>query len=324
MQAEVFVALPNKKKSRGERAVSFPCKLMTAMVTPFDKDGAVDLARVGDLVEHLLAEGTDGLLVCGTTGESPTLSSEEKLALFRVVLQVARGRAPVIAGVGSNNTAGTVALARRAADLGVDALLVVNPYYNKPPQEGLYQHFRAVAEATPLPNILYNIPGRTAVNLEVSTLTRLAALPNVVAVKEASGNLDQVSETLRGVGGAGGVLDPEGTRFAVYSGDDSLTLPMLSVGACGVVSVASHVVGRPLHDMIRAFQAGDVGRAAALHRRLLPLFRGLFATTNPILVKAALRLRGLDVGGLRLPLVEASEEQVERLHLIMRECQALA
>jgi 4-hydroxy-tetrahydrodipicolinate synthase len=301
-----------------------PCKLMTAMVTPFDAHQRVDFAKMAELTEHLLAEGTDGLLVCGTTGESPTLTHDEKLELFRTVKAAARGRAPVIAGVGSNATAATIELAKEAADLGVDALLVVNPYYNKPPQEGLYRHFKAVAEATDLPNILYNIQGRTAVNLEVSTLARLAALPNIVGVKEASGNLDQVSETVLRVGAGHGVLAAPGESFQVYSGDDSLTLPMLAVGACGVVSVASHVVGKPMREMIEALGAGDVGRAAALHRRLLPLFKGLFATTNPILVKAALRLRGLDVGGLRLPLVEATPEQVQRLEAIMGEVGALA
>ena len=244
---------------------------------------------------------------------------------------------PSSRATGGNDTASTVALTREAEACGVDGILVVSPYYNKPPQEGLYVHFKAVAVATKLPVIIYNIPGRTAVNLEVPTLARLAALPNVVGVKEASGSLDQVSETVRVVGGTGGILGrtpaapgpsaggaaPE-KPFWVYSGDDSLTLPMLAVGAAGVVSVASHVVGRDMNRMVRAFLEGHASEAAAIHRRLFPLLKGLFATTSPIPVKAALKLRGMDVGGLRSPLVEATAAQVETLRQLMLSVGALS
>lgn len=298
--------------------------VMTAMVTPFDTNGRVDLQKAAELATRLLAEGTDTLVVAGTTGESPTLTHDEKLALFRAV-KAAAGSAPVVAGTGSNDTQASVALTREAEACGVDGILAVNPYYNKPPQEGLYRHFRAMAEATRLPVIVYNIPGRTGVNLDVTTLARLAAQPNIVAVKEASGSLDQVSETARVVGAAHGAARAAGANalrpddFAIYSGDDSLTLPMLAVGGYGVVSVLSHVAGREIQEMIRAFHQGDIARAAALHARLLPLSKALFLTTNPIPVKAALKLKGFDAGGLRLPLVEATETQVETIRIALRE-----
>jgi 4-hydroxy-tetrahydrodipicolinate synthase len=311
--------------------------VMTAMVTPFDPDGKVAHGRAAELASRLLSEGSDSLLVAGTTGESPTLSHDEKLALFQTVKKAA-GAHPVVAGTGTNDTAASVALTREAEECGVDGILVVNPYYNKPPQEGLYRHFRAVAEATRLPVIIYNIPGRTGVNLDVATLARLAELPNVVAVKEASGNLDQVSDTARTVGAGFGALAKrpvvsgrggagEGgpaERFAIYSGDDSLTLPMLSVGAFGVISVVSHVAGPQVQEMVSAFHRGDTGRAAALHARLFPLFKGLFMTTNPIPVKAALKLKGFDPGPLRLPLVEATPEQVGRIRQLMEEVGVLS
>lgn len=303
--------------------------VMTAMVTPFDAHGRVDLEKAAELATRLLAEGTDTIVVAGTTGESPTLTHDEKLSLFRAV-KAAVGKAPVVAGTGSNDTQASVALTREAEECGVDGILAVNPYYNKPPQEGLYRHFRAMAEATRLPVIVYNIPGRTGVNLDVATLARLAELPNIAAVKEASGNLDQVSETARVVGAAYGAGKSAGARarrpddFAIYSGDDSLILPMLSVGGYGVVSVVAHVAGREIREMIEAFHAGDVGRAAALHARLLPLFKGLFLTTNPIPVKAALKLKGFDAGGLRLPLVEATPAQIDAIRAVMLEAGVLS
>lgn len=310
--------------------------VMTAMVTPFDVNGRVSYERAGELAKRLLSEGTDSLLVAGTTGESPTLSHEEKLQLFRTVKEAA-GKAPVMAGTGTNDTAASVELTREAERAGVDGILVVSPYYNKPPQEGLYRHFRAVAEATTLPVIIYNIPGRTGVNLEVSTLSRLAELPNVVGVKEASGSLDQVSETARTIGAAYGALSKQpvlaggrgdahevASRFSIYSGDDTLTLPMLSVGAIGVISVVSHVAGVEIHQMVTSFLKGDVAQAAQLHARLFPLFKGMFMTTNPILVKAALKLKGFDVGGLRLPMVSATAEQVEKIRALMQEVGVLS
>lgn len=302
---------------------------MTAMVTPFDGDLRVDYKAVGRLTDFLIAEGSESLLVCGTTGEAPTLTHDEKLGLFREVVRAAAGRVPVLAGTGGNDTASTVTLTREAETCGVDGILVVSPYYNKPPQEGLFVHFKAVAEATRLPVIIYNIPGRTAVNLEVATLARLAELPNVVGVKEASGSMDQVSETVRVVGASGGVLgrppaSPDRKAFWVFSGDDSLTLPMLAVGATGVVSVASHVVGRDMNRMVKAFLEGQTTEAASIHRRLLPLLKGLFVTTSPIPIKAALKLRGLDTGGLRSPLVPATETQIETLRQIMLKVGALS
>lgn len=282
-------------------------RLLTAMVTPFKADLTVDYGRAAELARYLVDSGSEGLVVSGTTGESPTLSTDEKLKLFEVVLEAVGDRASVIAGTGSNSTAGSIELTRRAEAIGVHGAMLVVPYYNKPPQEGLYRHFRAIAESTGLPLMLYNVPGRTSCNLAVATTLRLAEIPNVAAIKEASGNLDQVAEILKEA--------PEG--FAVYSGDDSLTLPMMAIGSVGIVSVAAHVAGPQMRDMINAFVSGRNREAAALHLRLMPLFKGLFATTNPILVKAALRVRGFEVGGLRPPLVEATEKELLALREAM-------
>ncbi|WP_126426490.1 4-hydroxy-tetrahydrodipicolinate synthase [Brevibacillus marinus] len=274
-------------------------RLVTAMVTPFDDSLQVDLERTEQLIDHLLATGTTALVVSGTTGESPTLSQQEKLTLLRHVVRYTNGRCPVIAGTGSNQTAGSIELTQEAEKAGADAIMLVSPYYNRPSQEGLYQHFKAVAESTSLPVMLYNVPGRTGVNMTAETTLRLAELPNVVCVKEASGNLSQMAKIIEHA--------PEG--FELYSGDDALTLPVLAVGGVGVVSVASHVVGRQMTQMIDAFIAGDHGQAAALHRRLLPVFEGLFAYPSPGPVKAALHKLGVPVGGVRLPLVELNEQE---------------
>jgi 4-hydroxy-tetrahydrodipicolinate synthase len=266
------------------------------MITPFKEDGSVNYSVAEELAAHLVQHGTDTLVVCGTTGESPTLSWDEEYELFRVVQKVA-GKAKVMAGTGSNSTHEAISATQKADKLGLDGTLQVVPYYNKPPQAGLYQHFRQIAEATPdLPMMLYNIPGRTGQNLLPETIARLAEIPNIVAVKEASGNLDQVSQIRRSTA-------PE---FTIYSGDDSLTLPMLAVGAKGVVSVASHLVGDELQQMIQAFEQGQVQTATQIHLSLFPLFKALFTTTNPIPLKAALRLKGWQVGSTRLPLVEDS------------------
>lgn len=271
-------------------------RVLTAMITPFKEDGSVNYSVAEELAAHLVQHGTDTLVVCGTTGESPTLSWDEEYELFRVVQKVA-GKAKVMAGTGSNSTHEAISATRKADQLGLDGTLQVVPYYNKPPQAGLYQHFRQIAEATPdLPMMLYNIPGRTGQNLLPETIARLAEIPNIVAVKEASGNLDQVSQIRRSTA-------PE---FTIYSGDDSLTLPMLAVGAKGVVSVASHLVGDELQQMIQAFEQGQVQTATQIHLSLFPLFKALFTTTNPIPLKAALRLKGWQVGSTRLPLVEDS------------------
>ena len=279
-------------------------RVITAMVTPFASTGAVDFQQAGRLAAHLVDNGSDGLVVCGTTGESPTLSWEEQHQLLATVKAAVGDRARVIAGTGSNCTAEAVEAIGQAQNQGADGALVVVPYYNKPPQEGLEAHFRAIASAAPgLPVMLYNIPGRTSCNLTAETTARLMDLPNVVSFKAASGSTDEVSR-LRQLCGA---------RLAIYSGDDALTLPMLAVGAVGVVSVASHLVGRQIQQMIAAFFGGDHAAALALHDRLLPLCRALFATTNPIPVKAALEIEGWPVGAPRLPLVSADSDVRDRL-----------
>ena len=283
-------------------------RLVTAMVTPFAADGSVDLALAGRLAIHLVEHGSDALVVSGTTGESPTLTWDEQHALLLAVKRAVAGKALVLAGTGSNSTAEAVAATREAAALGADGALVVVPYYNKPPQEGLEAHFRAVAQAAPeLPLMLYNIPGRTGCSLAAETTARLLDCPNVVAFKAASGNCDEVS-ALRAACG---------TQLAIYSGDDSLTLPMLALGAVGVVSVASHLVGPELSHMIQHFLSGQPQQALALHERLLPLMKGLFCTSNPIPVKAALELEGWPVGASRLPLVPADTNVRESLAVLL-------
>lgn len=274
------------------------------MVTPFSADGALDLPLAARLAAHLVNQGSDGLVVCGTTGESPTLSWAEQHALFATVKGALAGRAKLIAGSGSNCTAEAVEATRDAAALGADGALVVVPYYNKPPQEGLEAHFRAVAAAAPeLPLMLYNIPGRTGTSLEAATVARLLDCPNVVSFKAASGSTEEVSALRASCG----------DRLAIYCGDDALTLPMLAVGAVGVVSVASHLAGAQISALIRAFFEGDQARALALHEQLLPLCKALFCTTNPIPVKAALELCGWPVGAPRLPLLSANAAVRQRL-----------
>ena len=274
------------------------------MVTPFSAEGEMDLPLAARLAAHLVNQGSDGLVVCGTTGESPTLSWAEQHALFATVKGALAGRAKLIAGSGSNCTAEAVEATRDAAALGADGALVVVPYYNKPPQEGLEAHFRAVAAAAPeLPLMLYNIPGRTGTSLEAATVARLLDCPNVVSFKAASGSTEEVS-ALRACCGE---------RLAIYCGDDALTLPMLAVGAVGVVSVASHLAGPQISALIRAFFEGDQAQALALHEQLLPLCKALFCTTNPIPVKAALELCGWPVGAPRLPLLSANAAVRQRL-----------
>ena len=267
---------------------------VTAMVTPFDEQGAVDLALAGRLARHLVDEGSEGLVVCGTTGESPTLSWSEQLKMLEAVRQAVGPGVHVLAGTGSNCTREAVEATREAAAAGADGALVVVPYYNKPPQDGMEAHFRAIAQAAPeLPLMLYNIPGRTGCSMQPSSVARLMDCTNVVSFKAASGTTEEVSQLRQACG----------HRLAIYSGDDALTLPMLSVGAVGVVSVASHVVGRRLHNMIEAYLAGRNAVALAHHEQLLPLFKALFSTTNPIPIKAALELSGWPVGAPRLPLI---------------------
>jgi 4-hydroxy-tetrahydrodipicolinate synthase len=278
-------------------------KISTAMVTPFDKNGNIDFAKTSQLVNFLIKNGSDSLVVAGTTGESPTLTSEEKIALFKHVVSEVNGRIPVIAGTGSNNTKASIGLTKKAEAAGVDAVMLVAPYYNKPNQEGLYMHFKTIAEATELPVMIYNVPGRTAVSISPDTIARLAELPNVVAVKEASGDLDAMSE----------IISKTPEDFALYSGDDGLTLPVLSIGGAGIVSVASHVIGNEMQEMITAFNAGENVRAGAIHRQLLPIMKQLFKAPNPAPVKTALQLKGLDVGPVRLPLVSLTETERNEL-----------
>jgi len=283
--------------------------VLTAMITPFKADGSVNYVLAAELAAHLADNGTDTLVVCGTTGESPTLSWDEEYQLFVEVLQAVAGKAKVIAGCGSNSTKEAIAATQKAAKIGVHGTLQVVPYYNKPPQAGLYQHFVAIAQACPdLPLLLYNVPGRTGQNLSPETVVRLAQIDNIVGIKEASGNLDQAGEIRR--------LTPK--DFEIYAGDDSLTLPLLAIGAKGVVSVASHLVGNQLQQMIQAYNAGKVTVASDIHLRLLPLFKALFITTNPIPIKQALKLQGWEVGSTRPPLSEADAEVSQKLEAVLK------
>jgi 4-hydroxy-tetrahydrodipicolinate synthase len=269
------------------------------MATPFKPNLEVDYDRAGELAELLVKTGSDSILVAGTTGESPTLSFEETLDLFRVVVGAVGSDAKVVAGTGGNSTASSIKLTRAAEEIGVHGIMLVVPYYNKPPQEGLISHFRAIAESTELPIIVYNIPGRTGINMTPATIETLSQITNIVGIKEASGNLEQVTD----------IRQRTPSSFKIYSGDDSLTLPIMAVGGEGIISVASHVVGNEIKQMILAFQDGNVAKAAELNCKLFPLFKALFVTTNPIPVKMALRLTGFDVGGVRPPLVEAGEKE---------------
>jgi len=274
-------------------------RVIAAMVTPFAADGRVDYDVAARLALHLVERGNDGLVVCGTTGESPTLTWDEEYELFRVVQDAVGDRVPVLAGTGSNSTREAIVATEQAAKLGMKGTLQVVPYYNRPPQEGLYRHFSAIASACPeLPVMLYNVPTRTGRGLAAETVARLAEFDNVVAIKEAGGSLERAARLHR--------LTPPG--FAIYSGEDALTLPMLAVGGAGVVSVASHVAGRQIQQMIRSFFDGKVLAARDLHAALLPLYEILFAAPNPIPVKAALQLLGWSVGAPRSPLCELPAE----------------
>lgn len=288
-------------------------RLITAMVTPMTDTGEVNYEVARLLSRRLVDSGSQGLVVAGTTGESPTMTKEEKIRLLEVVLEEVGDEVSVIAGTGTNCTRQSIELSEEAVKAGAHGIMVVTPYYNKPPQEGLYRHFKAVAESVDVPVMIYNVPGRTGVNILPETVIRLSEIPNVTSIKEASGNLDQIGTIIRD--------KPEG--FLVYSGDDSLTLPILSLGGYGVVSVASHVVGPEMSEMIEDYVNGDVDNASRTHLKLLPLFKALFIAPNPIMVKKAVQLVGLDVGSPRLPLVPPNETEViilkrelERLGLI--------
>ncbi len=286
-------------------------RLITAMVTPFDSEGQIDWETTGRLIDYLIDEQkSDSLVVSGTTGESPTLSDEEKVELFRFSVKHAAGRCKIIAGTGSNNTAHTIHLTKEAELAGVDGILLVAPYYNRPSQEGLYQHFKAVAESTSLPIMLYNVEGRTGVNISVDTTLRLAQIPNIVATKDCA-NMDQLTLIVKGA--------PD--SFKVYSGEDSHTLLALAVGAHGIVSVASHIIGKEMKELVEHYIAGRTAEAAKLNAKLHPIFKGLFAcphpVPNPVAVKYALGLKGLPVGGVRLPLITVSEPEAAFLHKIL-------
>jgi len=298
------------RRQRSEKRVVDFGRVLTAMITPFKEDGSVNYAVAEQLAVHLAEQGTDTLVVCGTTGESPTLTWDEEYQLFQVVMQAVAGKALVIAGTGSNSTEEAIAATTKAAKIGVHGSLQVVPYYNKPPQAGLYHHFKAIAQASSgLPLLIYNIPGRTGQNLQPETVARLAEVANIVGIKESSGNLDQVSEIRR--------LTP--TEFKIYSGDDSLTLPLLALGGSGVVSVASHLVGKQLQQMIQAFTTGQVEVATQIHLKLFPLFKALFVTANPIPIKAALKLKGWDVGSTRMPLYEDQDWVSQKLKAVLTE-----
>lgn len=283
-------------------------RVITAMATPFAADGSMNLERARALALHLVANGSDGLVVCGSTGESPTLSFEEKRDLIGAVADAVAGRADVIAGTGTYDTRETIRLSEMAASQGAGGLLVVTPYYSKPPQSGLRAHFTAVAEATDLPVILYDIPGRTARKIEHETLLALARVPNIIGVKDAAGDL----------AGTAKLAAEKPADFTIWSGDDALTLPMLSVGAYGVISVASHLAGARIGEMVAAHGKGDTEGAAAIQRELMPLFEVLFITSNPIPLKAALGMVGQPVGDPRLPLVPATEAERSQVHGVLR------
>jgi 4-hydroxy-tetrahydrodipicolinate synthase len=277
-------------------------RVLTAMVTPFSGDGSLDLDAAEGLASYLVDElGNDGLVISGTTGESPTTSDAEKADLLRVVLDAVGDRATILAGVGTFNTEHTLELAATAAKLGARGLLVVTPYYSKPPQAGILEHFRRVADATELPVMLYDIPGRTGVAIATETMLRLAEHPRIVAVKDAKGDLTASSEVIAQ------------SELAYYSGDDAMTLPLLSVGAVGVVGTSTHFSAPGTKQLIEAYLAGDVATALRLHQQLLPIYTGIFATQGCILVKAGLKLQGRGVGGVRSPLIEASSGEVEGL-----------
>lgn len=283
-------------------------RLVTAMVTPFDHNLEIDFEKTKALVEHLINNGTDAIVVAGSTGESSTLSKEEKILLYEKVLQYSAGRVKVIAGTGSNDTKSTIELTKKAENIGVDGVMLVAPYYNKPSQDGLIQHFKTIAEETRLPIMIYNVPSRTATNIQAKTMIKLAEIENIVAVKEASGDLTQMAEIIKDT--------PE--NFYLYSGDDKFTLPVLAIGGCGVVSVASHTAGNKIKQMINSFFEGNIKQASSLHLELISLFEGIFITSNPVPIKYLLNKTGIEVGSVRLPLIEANKEQTEYLNAFIK------
>lgn len=280
---------------------------LVAMITPF-RDGEVDEPALRKLVQFHLKNGTNGLVPCGTTGESVTMTEDEQLRVIEIVVEEVNHRIPVVAGTGTNSTAKTIKLTKEAQRRGADAALLVTPYYNKPTQEGLYRHFEAVARATDLPLVLYNVPGRTSVNLAAETTARLAKIPTVVAIKEASGNMDQVSQ----------IIESSPSEFSVLSGDDSLTLPMLALGGTGIVSVVGNIVPRAMSELVRSYLDGNIARARELHYQLFDLCRAMFIETNPIPVKTAAEILGLCSSEMRLPMCPMGESNRQKLESVLK------
>jgi 4-hydroxy-tetrahydrodipicolinate synthase len=287
-------------------------EVITAIVTPFDADGGVDLGKFRELAQHLVDHGSDGLVVCGTTGESPTLSDDEKLELFAAAKDAVGDRATIIAGTGTYDTHHSIRMTERAHELGVDAMLVVTPYYNKPPQRAIVRHFQEIAAVTDKPVMVYNIPARVVVNIEPQTIAQLAEIENVAAVKQAHDDLDEAR------------FIAQETRLDLYSGDDPITFDFLGLGGVGVVSVTAHVWGDQIKQMIRRYAEGDADGARSLHEELRPSYELLKVTTNPIAIKTALNLLGHDLGGFRLPMVEASEDEAAQIRACLERGRVLA
>ncbi|MQG77242.1 MAG: 4-hydroxy-tetrahydrodipicolinate synthase [SAR202 cluster bacterium] len=283
-------------------------RLLTAMITPFDSDGKVDYPQARRLALALVASGSDGVVVAGTTGESPSLTREEQARLFEEIKEALDGKGDVVAGTGSNSTAEAIEYTQDAQKIGADAVLSVVPYYNKPPQEGLYQHFKAIAESTNLPVILYNVPGRTATNMNTETVVRLSEIPNILGIKEAGGDLNQAAH----------IIQEARPGFLVWSGNDDQTYPIMAMGGYGIVSVASHLIGDQIKAMMGMTLEGDLERAAAEHRRLLPMFQGLFVVANPIPVKYAVNKVGFSVGEPRLPLVSPDAQTAAQIDALIK------
>lgn len=289
-------------------------QLLTAMVTPFDHANEIDFPATENLINHLIKNGTDSIIVAGTTGESPTLTAEEKIELFQFVVKVVDQRVPVLAGTGTNSTEESISLTKEAEKAGVDGLMLVTPYYNKPSQAGLFAHFKAIAQTTNLPIMLYNIPGRSAVNMSVETIISLSELHNVIAVKEASGDLNAMTRIVR----------ETSNNFLLYSGDDDLTLPTLAIGGTGVVSVSSHIIGNEMKEMIQAFIDGNVQEASIIHQKLLPTMEAVFSAPSPTPIKSALNMIGVRVGDVRLPLISLCDQEKTTLQHALQSNKNLA
>lgn len=282
-------------------------RILTAMVTPFNEDGNVDQQRIKTLVDHLMGHGTEGLVITGTTGESPTLTFQEKITVYETVVKHVNGKIPILAGTGTNNTYESIELTKAAEQIGVDGIMLVVPYYNKPSQRGLYEHFKQIAMATHLPVMLYNIPGRSAINMDVATIIELSKIDNIVSLKDATGNLQTMTE----------IIAKTPDSFTVYSGDDQLTLPSLAIGGHGIVSVSSHIIGGQMQQMIEHYLSGEVQKAAQIHQQLVPIMNTLFAHPSPAPVKAALNMQKVPVGQVRLPLVNLTGEEKQQLYEII-------